>query len=82
MQLKKKRSRTCFVSKFCNVLLHKGDCFEQHHTIKKYYLKKIIIWVMEYYININLKMILVDRINIKVYVQPLLVGKMLCAVYA
>ena len=37
---------------------------------------------MEYYININLKMILVDRINIKVYVQPLLVGKMLCAVYA
>ena len=27
-------------------------------------LKKIIIWIMEYYININLKMILIDKINI------------------
>ncbi|XP_014472553.1 PREDICTED: piggyBac transposable element-derived protein 4-like [Dinoponera quadriceps] len=34
--IKKKRSRTCFVCKFCNVPLHKGDCFERYHTLKKY----------------------------------------------
>ena len=65
VQLKKKRSRTCFICKFCNVLLHKGDWFERYHAIKKYYLlEEIIIWIMEYYININVKMILIDKINI------------------
>ncbi|XP_022914576.2 piggyBac transposable element-derived protein 4-like [Onthophagus taurus] len=34
--VRKKRSRTCFVCKFCNVPLHKGDCFERYHTLKKY----------------------------------------------
>ncbi|XP_017762744.1 PREDICTED: piggyBac transposable element-derived protein 4-like [Eufriesea mexicana] len=34
--VQKKRSRTCFVCKFCNVPLHKGDCFERYHTLKKY----------------------------------------------
>lgn len=34
--IKKKRSRTCFVCKFCNVPLHKGDCFERYHTLKIY----------------------------------------------
>ena len=38
VQLNKKRSRIRFVCKFCNVLLHKGDCFERYHAIKKYYL--------------------------------------------
>ena len=46
---------------------HKGDCVKQCHAIKKYYLKKIIIWIMEYYMNINLKMILIDKINIVQY---------------
>ena len=27
------------------------------------YLKKVV-WIMKYYININLKMILIDKINI------------------
>lgn len=32
----KKRSRTSFVCKFCEVPLHKGDCFERYHSLKKY----------------------------------------------
>ena len=33
---KKIRSRTCFVCKFCNIPLHKGDCYERYHTLKNY----------------------------------------------
>lgn len=33
---KKIRSRTCFVCKFCNIPLHKGDCYERYHTLNKY----------------------------------------------
>ncbi|KAL6419812.1 hypothetical protein ACFW04_011177 [Cataglyphis niger] len=33
---KKKLSRTGFTCKYCNVPLHKGDCFERYHSLKKY----------------------------------------------
>lgn len=33
---KKIRSRTCFICVFCSVPLHKGDCYQRYHTLKKY----------------------------------------------
>ncbi|XP_020298085.1 piggyBac transposable element-derived protein 4-like [Pseudomyrmex gracilis] len=33
---KKKLSRTGFACKYCNVPLHKGDCFERYHSLEKY----------------------------------------------
>lgn len=33
---KKIRSRTSFVCSFCNIPLHKGDCYKRYHTLKKY----------------------------------------------
>lgn len=56
--VQKKRSRTCFVCKFCNVPLHKGNCFDRYHTLKKYILFLIsnmsIYGLWYYYIIIKL----------------------------
>lgn len=32
----KKNSLTCFMCQFCNVPLHKGECFFKYHTLNKY----------------------------------------------
>lgn len=45
-----------------------NDCFERHHTLVRYqtisYLKNIAAWIVVYCMNIKLKTIVINKLNI------------------